>query len=105
MKQVINKQHKSTVTVNNLLKKGVTGDRVIVYKRHSHDEKEEYAFLRRLDKFTVGFVSLIGGADYSAAYQGNNYRQVVSFCANVRNLYVFKNMEDFMKNKSKMKTK
>ena len=105
MKQVINNKDEGTVTVVNLLKRGFKKDRVIAYKRHNNKGLEEYAFLRRLTTVSVGFVSLIGGPDYGACLTAYSYSEAIRTCSSIRNLYVFKDLEDFLKNKHKMTIK
>ena len=99
--KLITTNKSKTKSVKNLCKKGFNNDRVIVYRRHN-SFKEEYAFLRRVSETHVGFVSLIGGAEYSPCLVFPTYKQAVTVAAKIRKLYVFKNMEDFMKNRHKM---
>ena len=103
MKRITNHKEKgNTRTVKNLCKKGFNNDRVIAYKRDNPVGLEEYAFLRRVSSTAVGFVSLIGGATYSPVYVHDNYCSCVAMAANQRELYEFKNLQEFLDNKHLM---
>lgn len=103
MKKITNHKQKNTRTVDNVCKKGFNNNKIIAYKRHSPVGEEEYAFLRRLSDTSVGFISLIGGANYTPVYVHSTYQSAVAVAAKMRKLYIFKNLEDFVQNRHKMK--
>jgi hypothetical protein len=103
MKRITNKKKKGTRTALNVCKKGFSNNSIIAYKRESPVGNEEYAFLRRTSRNTVGFVSLYGGSNYSPVYVHTTYCAAVAVAANQRNLYIFKDLQDFLDKRHKMK--
>lgn len=102
MKLVTNRNKKvKTQSVKNVLKKGLSGDKVIAYRR-VNDELEEYAFLRNIGGGYKGFVSLIGGANYAPCLIHDTYKDALEHACSIRNVYVFKDLQDFLNNKHKM---
>jgi hypothetical protein len=104
MKKITNHKTKGARTVKNVCKKGFNNNKIIAYKRDSPVGNTEFAFLRRTSKDTVGFVSLYGGSNYSPVYIHGTYKAALAVAAKLRTLYIFKNLQDFIDNKHKMRT-
>lgn len=102
MKKITNHKQKNTRTVENVCKKGFNNNKVFVYKRRSEVGLEEYAFLRRTSELSAGWVSLIGGATYSPCLVYNTYKSALAVAAKIRNVYEFKNLQEFLDKKHLM---
>ena len=102
MKRVTLTGENGSRSVKNVLKKGFSTTKYYIYKRHSLVGDEEYACLRRTDNNKVGWVSILGGSNYTPAFNYYSYKDSLELAADVRKVYEFNSLEEFLKNKHKI---